>query len=113
MPVLACAIEAAGISTVLLTMMPFWSERVGAPRSAGVEFPFVQPVGPAGNRDLQLAVLRETFRVLAEATGPETIVELDHAWPEEQRFAYKNWQPKEPSPITAYHLEQGTYARYR
>ena len=33
MPVLARVIEAAGISTVLVTMMPYWSEKVGVPRT--------------------------------------------------------------------------------
>lgn len=113
MPVLACVIEAAGISTVLLTMMPFWSRVVGAPRSVGVEFPFVQPVGQAGNRDLQLRVLRDTLRVLETADTPDQIVELPYEWPEEQKYAFKRWQPPGPSPITAWHLERGTYDKYR
>lgn len=33
MPVLAPIFEIAGMSTVLVTNIPFWSERVGAPRS--------------------------------------------------------------------------------
>lgn len=97
----------------MMTMMPFWAERVGCPRSVGVEFPFAQPVGQAGNRDLQMKVLNDTLRVLAEAPRPDTIVELPYEWPEEQRFAYKNWQPKEATPITKYHLEHGHYDKYR
>lgn len=110
---LACVFEAAGLSTVMLTMMPFWSERVGLPRSVAVEFPFAQPVGQAHNRDLQISVLRDTLRVLETATAPDAIVELPYEWPEDQKFAYKNWQPKEPTPITQYHLEHGHYDKYR
>ena len=113
MPVLARLFEEGGFSTIMITMMPFWAERVGAPRSVAVEFPFVQPVGQVGNRDLQMRVLRDMLRVLETAPGPDSIVELPYEWPEDQRFAYKNWQPTEPTPITKYHLEHGHYDKYR
>jgi hypothetical protein len=50
-PVLARIFEVAGLSTVVVTNMPFWSDRVGAPRSLGVDFPFGHIIGPAGDSD--------------------------------------------------------------
>ena len=47
MPVLACTLEAAGLSTILVTMMPSWAELVGAPRTLAVEFPFGYSGHPA------------------------------------------------------------------
>ena len=40
MPVLARVIEAAGIPTVTVTMMPILAEKHRLPRVIGVEFPF-------------------------------------------------------------------------
>ncbi|KKL27183.1 hypothetical protein LCGC14_2387760, partial [marine sediment metagenome] len=45
MPVLARTFEEAGLSTVLVTIMPYWSERVGVPRTIGVEFPYGHILG--------------------------------------------------------------------
>src|SRR5258708_17648383 len=44
-PVLARWIEAAGIPTVVVTMMPATAEERRAPRIVGVEFPFGHPFG--------------------------------------------------------------------
>ncbi|MEM7799832.1 MAG: hypothetical protein AAF633_11625 [Chloroflexota bacterium] len=41
MPVLARLLEKAGIPTILLSMMPFYAEIGGAPRTLAVEFPFI------------------------------------------------------------------------
>ncbi len=73
MPVLARAIEAAGISTVLVTMMPYWAEKLGTPRTLGVEFPFGHLLGRAGEREEQLAVIRRALQVLRDAAEPGTI----------------------------------------
>jgi hypothetical protein len=80
--VLARVIEAAGISTVLVTMMPYWSDKVGVPRTLGVEFPFGHPLGHAGDRGEQLAVIREALRVLREAREPGTVEYLEREWPD-------------------------------
>jgi hypothetical protein len=50
-PVLARVIEAAGISTVVVTMVPYLAEASGAPRIVAVEFPFGHPLGHAHDRD--------------------------------------------------------------
>ena len=101
MPVLARAIEAAGLATILVTMMPYWAEKIGTPRTLGVEFPFSQTLGQAGDVAQQMRVLRQALRVLADAAEPGTIVHSDETWPIDQKTAYKGWQPTEPSPIIA------------
>jgi hypothetical protein len=96
-PVLARVIEAAGIATVTVTMMPVLSDKYRSSRTLGVEFPFGMPDDIA----MQHRVLRAALDLLADATGPETRVDLDEIWPQDRREAYKSWQPAEASPIVA------------
>ncbi len=96
---LARWIEAAGIPTVIVTMMPAVAEERRAPRIVGVEFPFGHPFGMPGDRAMQRRVLELALRVLAGASAFGTRVDLDIDWPVPLRDAYKAWQPKEASPI--------------
>jgi hypothetical protein len=64
-PVLARILEAAGLSTVLVTPMPFWAEKTGVPRALAVEFPFGSTLGRAGDADQQMRVIRQSLDVLA------------------------------------------------
>jgi hypothetical protein len=105
-PVLARTVEAAGISTVVVTMMPYWTEKHGTPRTLGVEFPFGHPLGRAGDRDLQLAVIRRALRLLDEADAPGALAHFDQPWPEDVDEWRKRWQPAEPSPIIAFLRER-------
>jgi hypothetical protein len=98
-PVLARAIEAAGISTVLVTLMPFWSEKLGTPRTLAVEFPFGHLLGHAGERDEQLAVIREALRVLREASAPGAVEHFEQPWQGDEKEWRRRWQPSEPSPL--------------
>ena len=92
-------IESAGISTVLITMMPHWAEKLGAPRTLGVEFPFGHPLGRAGEREEQLAVIRRALQLLREASEPGVIEHFDQPWQGDEREWRKRWQPEEASPI--------------
>ena len=105
MPVLARWIEAAGIPTAVVTMMPAVAEERRAPRIVGVEFPFGHAFGMPGDRGMQRRVLELALRVLAGAAAPGTRVDLDVEWPVPLREAYRAWQPKEPSPIVKKMLE--------
>ena len=102
---LARTFEAAGLSTVLVTMMPYWAERLGVPRTLGLEFPYGHPLGRPGDRDTQTAVIREALRLLEEA-APGEVRELGLAWPQDLDEAKKDWQPREPSPIIKMMLER-------
>ena len=99
MPVLARTLEAAGLSTVLVTPMPFWAEKIGLPRTLAVEFPFAHTLGQPGDATGQMRVIRQALEVLETAETPGTIVHSPETWPLPQKEAYKDWQPEEPSPV--------------
>lgn len=86
------------MSTVTITMMPIWSERIGVPRTLGVEFPFGHPLGHAGDTAEQLTVLRAALDVLRTAAEPGAVVHLDRTWGDAGHWR-KAWQPAVPSPI--------------
>ena len=106
MPVLARWIEKAGIPTVVVTMMPAVAADLLAPRVVGVEFPFGYPFGLPGDRRLQRRILETALTVLSGATRFGTRVDVDVAWPQPLREAYRAWQPEEASPIVALMLEK-------
>ena len=108
---LARSFEAAGMSTVVVTMMPYWSERIGVPRTVGVEFPYGHPLGWPGDRETQMALILAALALLEEAQAPGEIRELDIEWPQELSEAKKDWQPLEPSPIIKMMLEQAHQRR--
>lgn len=101
MPVLARTLEAAGLTTVLVSMMPYWAEKMGAPRTLGVEFPFGHPLGAAGDAGQQQRVLAQALELLRLAEEPGTIWHSDETWPGPLDDAIQAWQPPEPSPIIA------------
>lgn len=101
MPVLARSLEAANLSTVLITMMPFWAEKVGVPRTLAVEFPFGHTLGEPNNATQQTQILHEALKVLTEAREPGTVVHSKATWNEPVEVAIQSWQPEEPSPIIA------------
>lgn len=101
MPVLARIFEEAGMPTVLVTNMPFWSERVGAPRSLAVEFPFGHILGPAGNKEMQTRVILQALDLLEKAVGSGTIDHFQEPWPEPPEVARRRSDPQTPAPIAA------------
>ena len=106
MPVLARRIEAAGIPTVVLTMMPDVAQWLLAPRVVGVEFPFGHSFGMPGDDAVHRRVLATALTVLAGAPAPGTRVDVDIAWPQPRGEAYKGWQPAVPSPIVQVLLDR-------
>ena len=105
MPVLARWIEAAGIPTVVVTMMPSVAEERRAPRIVGVEFPFGHTFGMPHDRVMQRRTVELALRVLAGAASFGIRVDLDVEWPVPAREAYRAWQPKVASPIVRKLLE--------
>jgi hypothetical protein len=98
-PVLARTLETAGLSTILVTQMPFWAEKTGVSRTLAVEFPFGHILGQPKDRDQQMRIIHQALEVLETAEEPGTIVHSGEAWPIPQKEAYKAWQPEEASPI--------------
>ena len=96
---LAQEFEKAGLSTVMVTMMPYWAEKLGVPRTLGVEFPFGHAFGMPNGRGMQMTVVRAALSLLAQAETPGASRDLDMEWPQPSDEARKDWQPLEPSPI--------------
>lgn len=111
MPVLARVVEAAGIPTVTVTMMPELAEKYRTSRVLGVEFPFGHSFGVVGDAEMETRTLRAALDLLVTATSSETRVDLDTVWPGDPNQAYKDWQPSEPSPIVKHNLEAIRKAR--
>jgi D-proline reductase (dithiol) PrdB len=78
--ILARSIEARGIPTACLTLVPELTRIVGAPRSLHVRFRFGAPCGDPGNGPLHRAVLLELLGLLTEAKAPGTVRESDLKW---------------------------------
>ncbi len=108
---LARTIEAAGIPTVTLTMMPDLATKTRVSRVLGVEFPFSQGFGMVDDLDMQREVTEAALRLLEQAREPETRRDLELEWPIDTKTAYRAWQPAEISPIVAASLAQIRKAR--
>jgi hypothetical protein len=98
-PVLARTLEAAGLSTVLVTNMPFWAEKTGVPRTLAVEFPFGHMLGQPHDVPQQMRVIHQALEVLEVTGTPGEIVHCAEHWPVPQKQATRDWQPDEPSPV--------------
>lgn len=92
-------IEASGIPTVTLSLIPDLTRAVGVPRCAGISYPFGQPLGKAHDPDGQRAVLRAMLEMLANAPGPGSYVELPFTWPESAAQARNASRDLPPPPI--------------
>lgn len=82
-------LEASGIATVSLSMIPAFTAAVGVPRLAAIGYPMSRPLGQPGDAGGQRAVLRAALSVLASAKAPGTVVELPFVWPESPVAARK------------------------
>lgn len=76
-------IEAAGIATICVNMIPSLSQAYGFPRVAALEFPFSLPLGRPHDRAGQLHVIRAALQALATMTEPGSVVHLPFEWDEE------------------------------
>lgn len=99
MGLVARVLEASGIPTVALSMIPDLTRAVGVPRLAGIGYPMGRPLGRPHDADGQRAVLRATLDVLASASGPDTYVELPFQWPESPARARNASKDLVPPPI--------------
>ncbi len=111
MPVLARTIEAAGIPTVTVTMMPELASRTRVSRVLGVEFPFSQAFGMVDDLGMQREVAEAAVNLLEQAKEPEARRDLEIEWPIDTKTAYKAWQPAEISPIVKASLSEIRKAR--
>jgi hypothetical protein len=89
------------MSTVMVTNMPYWAEKVGAPRTLAVEFPFGNILGQPGNREQQMTVIRQALAVLETAEEPGAIVHSQETWPTSHEDALRASHPDARPPIGA------------
>jgi hypothetical protein len=66
-------LEASGIATVTLSMIPGLTRAADVPRLAGISYPFGRPLGRPYDADGQRAVLRATRDLLPGGSGPDTL----------------------------------------
>ena len=91
-------IEAAGIPTVSLSMIPDFTCAPGAPRVAAIAYPLSRPLGDPGEREGQRDILLAALRVLEQAQEPGTVVTLPFTWPEPAKVVRRR-PLSEPPPI--------------
>ena len=92
-------LEASGISTVALSMIPELTRAVGVPRLAGISYPMGRPMGRPHDADGQRAVLRQTLQLLGDASGPDSYIDLPFEWPESPSKARNASKDLAPPPI--------------
>jgi D-proline reductase (dithiol) PrdB len=92
-------LEARGIPTVALSMIPDLTRAVGVPRLAGISYPMGRPLGRPHDADGQRAVLRTLVDLLVAARGPDSYVELPFVWPESPAQARNASKDLPPPPI--------------
>jgi hypothetical protein len=92
-------IEASGIPTVSLSMIPDLTRAVGVSRLAGISYPMSRPLGNPYDASGQRAVLRAMLEVLQMAAKPDTYVELPFVWPESPAQARDASKDIPPAPI--------------
>ncbi len=102
MLVLARTLEAEGFSTILVTNMPYWSEKTGVPRTLAVEFPFGHILGQPCDVPMQMSIISQALQVLADAGEPGVVIHAANEWPQPFEEATTAWQPETQSPIIAY-----------
>ena len=80
-------IEAAGFSTISLSMIPELTASAGAPRIAAIEHPFGMTLGRPGDAAGQLAVLGAALRAMETMPKPGEIVHLPFEFTSAQKLA--------------------------
>ena len=104
MGLVARVFEREGIPTVTLSSALDISERVRPPRTAFLDFPLGNQVGPPGEPELQRRILLASLRLVQSIGEPGAIERLPFEWP------VPGWQDRVRA---AYAEEGGTVRRQR
>ncbi|MCH7801199.1 MAG: hypothetical protein IIC24_06605 [Chloroflexi bacterium] len=86
---MARALEAEGISTVIVMMYKQVADALKPPRVAFVRFPFGQPLGEPGNADQQRVIIEDALQLLNTASEPGIIEPLPYRWRREDYSAIR------------------------
>jgi hypothetical protein len=77
---IARVVESYGISTVALSLNREISEKIRAPRTLYLRFPYGAPLGEPGNANQQRTILKEMFEALTCVDEPGTLIDLPFRW---------------------------------
>lgn len=80
------AIEAAGISTVSISVRPEVTINMLVPRAVYIHFPTGNPMGEAGQPAQQRAILLGVLRALEAITQPGTVLDMPYRWKRMETF---------------------------
>ncbi|MBC7231477.1 MAG: hypothetical protein H5T74_13945 [Actinobacteria bacterium] len=80
MSLIARVLESYGMCTVALSLNRELSEKIGAPRTLYLRYPYGAPLGEPGNVNQQRAILRDMFQALETVEEPGTIIDLPYRW---------------------------------
>ena len=81
---IARVLESYGMSTVTLSLNREISEKVKAPRSLYLRFPYGAALGEPGNIDQQRTILKDMFDALTSIEEPGTMIDLPYRWRREE-----------------------------
>ena len=82
MGLVARALEAEGIATVVVGSGSDIVEHCGVPRFLFTDFPLGNPAGPPYDRAAQAAIAAQAFDLLESAKGSRTTVQAPQLWPD-------------------------------
>jgi len=107
-------IEKAGISTIGISIVRSFSEKIKPPRTVFVGWPFGHPLGEPFNVAQQRTVLMEAFAALYSIETPGGIVDLPYRWKKESYRLYKATQEIHGvrKPLKTVELSGSTRNRY-
>ena len=74
------AIEAAGISTVSISLYRQVTAKLRVSRALALRFPFGFPLGIAFDREFQRRMIFHGLEVLQDVKEPGTIIDLPYRW---------------------------------
>jgi hypothetical protein len=74
------AIEAAGMSTISISLNREITEKVRPPRALLVDFPLGHPMGNPFDYGLQKRILTEALKHLKDISEPETIIDYTETY---------------------------------
>ncbi len=77
---IARVVESYGMSTVALSLNREISEKIRAPRTLYLRFPYGSPLGEPGNVDQHLTILRDMLAALVRIDEPGIILDLPYRW---------------------------------
>jgi len=93
-------IEAAGISTVVISTIPELTASTSVPRLVAVDHPMGRTMGAPGDSQRQMNVLRASLRAVETMQTPGASEHLPFVWHESPAKARTDGAP--PSPIGLY-----------